>query len=78
MENGCIDCEFFTWWDGDYCCTKKLNILYHSADGEFDYGLVQALKENESCDSFRQYPDDKVNLYKEPFEEIKNQLNKNE
>lgn len=28
----CLNCEGFCWWDGDYCCTKKMKIH------QFGYG----------------------------------------
>lgn len=32
----CLQCEHFHWWDGDYCCLEKMEILFSSKDGKID------------------------------------------
>ena len=49
MEN-CVTCEHFDWWDGDYCCLKKMTILCSSnSDGRFTEKILENMKTPETC-----------------------------
>lgn len=63
-ENNCIDCKFFTWWDGDYCCVRKAKLLQTSKDGKFNIDILKSLRLNKNCDSFDK---ESNSLYKEEF-----------
>lgn len=36
----CTNCQYFAWWDGDYCCTAKMIILQNSDDGKLNKELL--------------------------------------
>ena len=72
INNSCITCQLFVWWDGDYCCMKKLKILQESKDGKFTKDILISLKLNKDCQDYKEY---KESIYKESFEEFLNNLN---
>ena len=39
----CLTCKHFTWWDGDYCCWDKMQILCPSEDGYISKEIYQKL-----------------------------------
>ena len=48
----CISCEHFAWWDGDYCCLKKMRILQPSKDGHFGDDILAVLNRHRKCRSY--------------------------
>lgn len=45
----CISCQHFCWWDGDYCCSRKMRILQESDKGEFTIDILKSLEKNKNC-----------------------------
>ena len=39
MDNGCFNCKYFTWLDGDYCCLNDWSILVPSKKGDLDLSI---------------------------------------
>ena len=69
MESTCIDCVFFTWWDGDFCCMKRQKILQESKDGKFSKDILNVLEKNKNCEDFK-LEDLPFNLYRDQFKEF--------
>lgn len=40
----CINCDYFVWWDGDYCCIKNFEILQTSPNGEFTEEILNTMR----------------------------------
>lgn len=54
-EKNCVNCDCFTWWDGDFCCSHNLRLLQESPDGEFNDNIFMAIKINKDCGDWREY-----------------------
>ena len=69
MEKSCLNCKAFAWWDGDYCCTKKMKLLCNAPNGDFTSDILSALKINKNCESYEQEDNEEIiNLHKEIFD----------
>lgn len=73
MEKNCITCHSFTWWDGDYCCIKKLKILCNAPNGEMNNDIKIALKMNKDCKGWEEGSEEIVKMHQEAY----NKLNEN-
>lgn len=72
-EKNCINCEHFTWWDGDYCCIEKMKILCESPKGDFNDDILHSLKVNENCKKHLPSSNEQVTaMYEEAFEKFLN------
>ena len=69
MDNGCFNCKYFAWWDGDYCCLSDWSILIPSEYGELDLSIRDKMVERAlSCKDYI-YSDKVCNIYKNIFHE---------
>lgn len=69
MDNGCFNCEYFTWWDGDYCCMNHWSILVPSEHGDLDLSIRDKMIERSlSCKDYV-YSDKVGEIYKDIFHE---------
>lgn len=78
MEKHCTNCEAFTWWDGDFCCTNKMAIIETSPDGNFWCPFPQPNQTNfnaEECDGYRCSENNK--WYAEEYKKFLELLNAN-
>lgn len=66
----CLDCEHFTWWDGDYVCMHYLEILFYSENGGFEN--ITAIEPRAFCDHFRK---SRLCLYRQAYEKWKRERN---
>lgn len=49
----CLKCQYFTWWDGDYVCMERFQILSNNHNKwMFDDDLVKSLKKQSFCQTF--------------------------
>lgn len=69
MAKNCLNCEHFTWWDGDYCCTKNFIILGKSNENwDFTEDIVSMLKTFEDCIDWKKSKSEfHTELYKEKY-----------
>ena len=61
----CINCAAFAWWDGDFCCVKKMRILQPSENGKMSKELLTALSANKDCEEWEENVGE--NIYLEQF-----------
>lgn len=66
-EHNCLNCEHFCWWDGDYCCSRKMRILQESPAGEFNEDIIKALNDNKDCIDYYEASIPHIRLYIEAF-----------
>lgn len=67
-----INCEHFSWWDGDYCCTDKFKILQESKNGKFNEDILFALENNMNCSKWKLGRPKITEMYMEAFNEFMN------
>lgn len=61
----CLTCKHFIWWDGDYCCWDKMQILCSSEDGYISRDIYQKLSDKcKHCLNYRKQRS-KYNLFNE-------------
>jgi len=71
INHSCITCQFFAWWDGDYCCVRKAKLLQESPDGKFTKDILMSLKINKNCAEYDYNPS---SIYKEDFDNFLNSI----
>lgn len=71
-EKNCITCANFAWWDGDYCCMKKLAIICESKDGSFSDELMANIKINDGCSDHKDSYGEHKEMLTELFNKYKN------
>lgn len=70
-EKNCINCEHFTWWDGDYCCIEKMKILCESPKGDFNDDILKALEANKNCGEHSMQENEEIlKMHKEAFKKF--------
>ena len=52
----CLTCDGFCWWDGDYCCTKHMEIHQYGYGNE-NGGFTAYPYMNEDIDNTMQTPE---------------------
>lgn len=74
INRNCVNCDHFAWWDGDYCCVKKLKILQQSKNGEFNNDIIKSLEYYKDCSDWEEMylP---AQIYVEPFKEYLKNIN---
>lgn len=54
----CIDCKYFCWWDGDYCCLPEdgdMRLIAESKHGEIDAESAEAIRiAADGCENFKE------------------------
>ena len=72
MDKNCLNCEKFTWWDNDYCCTKDFTILCESDKfGNFTEDILKTMKTSDTCKNWKKNKSDfYVKMYKEKFDKF--------
>lgn len=71
MNENCITCDHFAWWDKDYCCLASFKILCHSEHGEFNDDILRTMKTAEECCDYTEQENPNVKAsYQEAFEEF--------
>lgn len=70
MDKNCITCHNFAWWDGDYCCIKKLKILCNAPNGEMNSDMKIALKMNKDCRGWEKADDRIIKMHQEAYNKI--------
>lgn len=68
-HGNCINCENFTWWDGDYCCLKKMLILQSSPNGEFNDDILRNMKYSDNCMDYTKTANKSHEIYETAFNE---------
>lgn len=72
MENNCLNCQNFTWWDNDYCCLAKFLILCESdEDWNFSDDILKTLCSADECIDWKM---DEINTYLERYREKYNEF----
>ena len=72
-DKNCIDCENFTWWDGDYCCICDFSVLCRSKDGEFNEDILKTIKTPCMCSDFRDCTIGSNDAYRREYEKFINE-----
>ena len=59
-----MTCQGFAWWDGDYCCTLKMQILQHApaTNPWLRDEILGVLETPETCGEYMEDPDPSDNL----------------
>lgn len=65
----CLDCEHFTYWDGDYCCTWKMMILSEATESGKALNPDRVLEED-TCHDFSEAWDITKRVNKETWENL--------
>lgn len=52
-DQNCVNCSHFSWWDGDFCCTKHMKVLQEANDANFNDGILIAIEENKDCEDWK-------------------------
>ena len=68
--NNCINCENFAWWDGDYCCLKKMLILQSSPNGNFEEEFLKTMKSSDECANYSKSDDEMHKIYENTFDKL--------
>lgn len=79
MRKHCTNCNGFAWWDGDYCCTKKMAIIEQSPNGAFWCPFPQPNQTKFIAGKCEEYEptDTKHNLYEKQYEEFLEMIKQN-
>lgn len=72
LSRSCVKCEHFAWWDGDFCCVKKMKILQEAPDHNFNRDIILALKLNINCDAYSESENE--TMYMKDFREFLNKI----
>lgn len=50
----CLTCDGFCWWDGDYCCTQKMDIhqFGYSNGNWFNEDIDNTMQTSETCKDY--------------------------
>lgn len=70
MDNNCLNCERFVWWDGDYCCLANFTILCSSnKKGDFTDEIFHTLRTEDTCVDWKKNENDlHTKMYQESYE----------
>lgn len=60
----------FAWWDGDYCCIRRLEILCPSKNGEFSPEILPKLEKHLNCKHHKRGNEKIVEMHTEAFKKI--------
>ena len=70
----CINCDYFVWWDGDYCCIREFTILQNSPHGEFTEEILRTMKladgELRYCPYYKKAKSETHSSYEEAYEKF--------
>lgn len=66
----CINCKHFAWWDRDYCCIEKMEILQSSYKGEFTDDILISLEKNKDCKKWKKGNKKIVEMHEEIYNEF--------
>ena len=75
-DKNCITCKHFCWWDGDYCCTIKMNVLQKAKKGEFNETIIKVLENSKNCKSYNKSDNKIVELHLKTFNNFLKKYNK--
>lgn len=74
MKHKCIDCEGFTYWDGDWCCTLLMKLLSGIDENDKTINPEECERERE-CNDFRDvlevHTEERLKIRKEEWEYFK-------
>ena len=77
----CLNCEGFCWWDGDYCCTKHMEIHqygYGNKNGGYtsypfmNEDIDNTMETTETCEDYDKITyNPKLNQYIDQYKKFK-------
>ena len=69
----CFECQYFAWWDGDYCCIPpegRWKIITPSKNGVLtDKSVEDITLAAKDCKVFKERENKKLNIYNDAWEE---------
>lgn len=54
MKKCCLNCAGFCWWDGDYCCTKNMEIHQYGYPNGYwmNEDIIKTMETPETCEDY--------------------------
>ena len=71
-----LNCDGFCWWDGDYCCTKKISIHQYGYPNGYwmNRDIIKTMETPETCEEYKYVHHEKYPESENPYIKEYNKL----